>query len=438
MKSSGRLCLIATAAVICSTCSAFGGDIQPKSLVAAFEARGDEVCKAGGFQLTVTSRGAVLSVSGHLLRLHFLGGSFNARLEGLDRFPGGANYFGAGGSHASFAIYREAVSRGIYPGIDIVFRANSANFEYDFEIGADSDPDRIQLEFEGAGEVKVDPNGDLILRSGLMQFRQPRPAAWQIVKGRKVPVDVSYRIEADKTVRLTVGPHQRELPLVIDPQVVFDNSFGGSGISGAAAIRLDKQGNIYVAGQTGSADLPLRTVFTSGGPSLASDNGGAKWSFPALSTATTVTSIAAAPSDASVIYAATDAGIWKSGDAGSTWKLLSGLPSAPVAVSVDAGSSSLVYALTVGGIFVSTDGGTSWRLSNNGIQTSDIFNRGQQQMRIAANPYKAGTVFVLTGHDDGNIRSNIYRSTDAGNTWVPLGPELWEICRIFCARGTCV
>lgn len=40
------------------------------------------------------------------------------------------------------------------------------------------------------------------------------------------------------------------------PTVIFEHTLGGSGDHSASAIALDKDGNIYVAGQTDASDLP--------------------------------------------------------------------------------------------------------------------------------------------------------------------------------------
>jgi hypothetical protein len=56
--------------------------------------------------------------------MRLVGAHSDARPEGLDRAPGRANYFGAGGARASYELYRRVMSRGVYPGIDMVFHGS--------------------------------------------------------------------------------------------------------------------------------------------------------------------------------------------------------------------------------------------------------------------------------------------------------------------------
>jgi len=177
------------------------------------------------------------------------GANPDSSLEALDRMPGKANYLRASDVRASYDLYGRVRRRAVYAGIDLLFRGNQARLEYHFEIGAGRNPGRIKVDFEGADEIRIDPGGALILRAGAFEIRQPAPVAFQVVAGRKTPVRVAYQLDASHRVGFRIGSYDRTRPLVIDPQLVFDNSFGGSGSSSAAGIALDAQGNIYAAGR---------------------------------------------------------------------------------------------------------------------------------------------------------------------------------------------
>ena len=114
----------------------------------------------------------------------------------------------------------------------------------------------ISLAFEGGDGIRIDASGDLILSAGGEEIRQPKPVAWQFAAGQKEFVSVSYRLDAARDVRFLIGPHHAHEALLIDPELVFNNTFGGSQVTSAAAIALDPQGNVYVAGTTRSPDFP--------------------------------------------------------------------------------------------------------------------------------------------------------------------------------------
>ncbi len=407
------------------TLSCFGANFSGASRpgVMAFEARDRQYVSHGpGYSLSVTSRAAVLSVRGHVLRISVAGANPESSLEALDRMPGKGNYLLGGDVRASYDLFGRVRSHSVYAGIDLLFRGNQEHLEYDFEIAAGRDPRKIKLTFEGADEIRIDRNGALILRTGAFEIRQPVPFAYQFADGRKNTVRVAYELDAFHHVGFRVGAYDRSKRLVIDPQLVFDSFFGGNGSSSAAGVALDGQGNIYAAGQTNSADYPLQNAaqnHAGSAPLLASGDGGQTWTTPALGAAGFVRSIASAPTTPSVLYAGTNAGVIKSADGGTTWTLPanSGLTAPPLWVAVDAGSASTVYAATVNqGVFASTNGGASWSVSTTGLLVQNQIPPGPPQlMGIAANPGQAGTVFAIAQSPD-----FVYRSTDFGRTWMQL------------------
>jgi uncharacterized protein (TIGR03437 family) len=399
------------------TLSCFGANsstiIEPGVL--AFEARDQQyVSQGSGYALTVTSRGAVLSLAGRAVRMSIAGVNPKASLETLDRMPGKANYFLGRDFRESYDLFGRVRWRGVYPGINVVFRGNLEHLEYDLEIGASHDPGRIRLTFDGIDDIQIDRNGDLVLSVGAAKIHQPNPFAYQVVAGKRQPVDAAYWIDASNHVRFRTGAYDRARTLVIDPQIVFDKSFGGSGTSTVAGLARDAQGNLYVAGTTNSTDFSttLNALQNKLGtaPLLVTANAGQNWTFPSLSGATSVGAIAAAPSAPLVLYAATPIGVFKSADGGTTWSATAntGLVGEPNILAVDASSPNTVYAATAQQVFVSTDGAASWRTSTGGLTGTGI-------LTIAAHPSQAGTVFASVQNPPA-----LFRSTDSGQTWTQL------------------
>ena len=402
------------------SCCAADSNFTSQSRVLAFEARGQQYVSHGpGYAFSVTSRAAVLQLAGHSVRMSAAGASPKGSLEALDRMPGKANYLLGRDLRASYDLYGRVRWRAVYSGIDLVFRGNQDHLEYDFEIGAGHDPGKINLAFDGIDDLRIDPNGDLVLTAGALQIRQPQPVAYQMIAGQKEPVDAAYRIDPSHHIRFRTGAYDQHRSLVIDPQIVFDKSFGGSGFTTATGLARDTRGSLYIAGSTSSTDFATVNPIQGhlgGGPLLVTADAGQTFSFPSLQGATGVSAIAAAPSAPMVLYAATSVGIFKSADGGTTWAPTAGVGLPATALAVDASSATTLYAATQQGIFVSTDGAASWQASTNGIINGDSYITV-----IVAHPTQAGTVFASANNPTGGLFPfGLYRSTDFGQTWTQL------------------
>jgi photosystem II stability/assembly factor-like uncharacterized protein len=113
-------------------------------------------------------------------------------------------------------------------------------------------------------------------------------------------------------------------------------------------------------------------------------------------------------------------GLYKSTDAGLTWKKIqNGLPAAlgKMSVSVSRVNSDKVYALVesdtekeLGGLFVSNDAGNSW---NRISKDHRLTQRAWYYIEVFADPQNENVVYVLN--------SPGLRSTDGGKTWEYMG-----------------
>jgi uncharacterized protein (TIGR03437 family) len=415
--------------------SCFGANYRPRVL--AFEDHGQQYVSHGpGYSFSVASRAAVLNLGGHAVRMSLVGANPKSTLEALDHMPGKANYLLGREVRSSYHLYGRVRWRAVYSGVDVVFRGNQEHLEYDFEIGAHRDPGRIKLAFEGVDDIRIDHNGDLVLRAGPLQIHQPQPVAYQIFAGQKQPVEVAFERDASNHIGFRTGAYDHERPLVIDPQIVFDQTFGGSGQTMAAGLARDAEGDLYIAGSTNSTDFPIvNPAQTQLGtaPLLVTANAGQTWSFPSLKSANSVSAIVAAPSAPLTMYAATPVGVFASADGGTPWTAIAGtgLAGAPTALAVDAKSATTLYAATQQSIFVSRDGGTSWKASTNGLTSTEIAT-------IATHPSTAGTVFASLYNPPA-----LFRSTDFGQTWTQIALSSTQLpsalgAIVFGANGTIV
>jgi photosystem II stability/assembly factor-like uncharacterized protein len=148
-----------------------------------------------------------------------------------------------------------------------------------------------------------------------------------------------------------------------------------------------------------------------------STDGGATWTELGLNQP--VGALAIDPRNSNTLYAATypPAGsppvIYKSTDGGQNWTAVnSSLPLAQALVVSPADSSTIyaptnpVYAPGTGGIFKTTDAGMTWKESNTGLRVSGI-------QVLTGDPVDPATIYA--GGDEG-----LFKSLDGGGSWSQL------------------
>ncbi|NUQ00248.1 MAG: SBBP repeat-containing protein [Armatimonadetes bacterium] len=172
--------------------------------------------------------------------------------------PGKINYFiGNDPSRWRRGIptYEEVTYPAVYPGIDLVYYGRQGQLEYDFRVAPKADPQRIALRFEGARKLRVDERGDLVITAagGAVTFR--RPVAYQQIAGGRRAVPTEYQVKGCE-VAFALGAYDPARELVIDPVLDYTTFIGGSDAESGGSLARDGAGNLYLAGNTTSADFP--------------------------------------------------------------------------------------------------------------------------------------------------------------------------------------
>jgi hypothetical protein len=144
--------------------------------------------------------------------------------------------------------FGQVVYSGVYPGIDLLYRGNQDQVEYDFAVAPGANPNLIRMTFGGADSVSLDAGGNLVLQTAAGVVVQHAPVLYQ--KSGEVVRAVSggFVIGADGQVGFQVGTYDRNLPLVIDPVLGYSTYFGGASVT-VYSVAVDSAGNSYIAGE---------------------------------------------------------------------------------------------------------------------------------------------------------------------------------------------
>jgi len=105
----------------------------------------------------------------------------------------------------------------VYEGVNVQYRVNEGRVQFDFIVEPGADPSRIRLGMNGADDVAIDGEGDLLVRFQSAELRQSKPYVFQNVEGQEVEVDGSYFLGSDGSVQFSLGSYDNRLPLIIDP-----------------------------------------------------------------------------------------------------------------------------------------------------------------------------------------------------------------------------
>jgi hypothetical protein len=146
----------------------------------------------------------------------------------------------------------------VYPGIDVRLRAKAANVEKIFTVAPQRDPAAIRIRVDGAQQLEIGAQGELIAHTGNGPVRFTAPIAYQEdASGRPRHVAVRYALDSPNRIyRFEVADYDASVPLIIDP-LLQSTYLGGNADERARAIAIHPvTGDVYVAGQTTSTNFP--------------------------------------------------------------------------------------------------------------------------------------------------------------------------------------
>ena len=239
-----------------------------------------------------------------VLRMKLQGANGSTNMAGLEELPGKSNYLlGKDPTrwHTNIPNYRKVSTHDVYPGIDLVYYGEQQQLEYDFVVAPGADPGTILFAVEAANsqspnpesrtpnpsDLRIDGDGDLVVQLDGGEIHFHKPVVYQVQSAVKSAVnhqspidnrqfiDGRFVLKGEREVAFAVGPHNKALPLVIDPVLSYSTYLGGNapgtpgiGLDAANGIAIDSMGSAFIAGETDSTDFPTAHALQpeTGGP----------------------------------------------------------------------------------------------------------------------------------------------------------------------------
>ena len=249
-------------------------DISPK--VSFEENRGQfdkqvrYFARAGGANVFLTASEAVYVLPlknnekhAFALRMKIVGANTESLFAGENLREHRTNYFKGAEENWRTDIPNFGTVRyeNVYDKIDMVWHGlESGATRYDFVVRPNADAEQIALDFEGADNLEIDAEGNLLIHTAAGIIKQNKPFSFQETDGAKQEIESRFIIEQSK-IKFAVGEYDRSKPLVIDPTVSLNNLafatfLGGSEDDQAFDLKIDNAGSIYVTGFTESPFFP--------------------------------------------------------------------------------------------------------------------------------------------------------------------------------------
>lgn len=217
------------------------------------------VARHGSTQLVLRDDGAMLTRGSTSIRLR-AAGSRTVQPVGSALLPTKSNFF-LGDDPSKYrtdvANYGTVTYPNVRDGVDLVYRGEGGQIEYDFLVGKGVDVASVVMNVEGAEALSLTPEGDLLVHTADGTSLQSRPRVYQRgADGKEVDVKSSYRIVDHASVGFEVAAYDRTRELVIDPKLAYSAFLAGSGVDNANAVAVDADGAAYIAGQTAGTNFP--------------------------------------------------------------------------------------------------------------------------------------------------------------------------------------
>jgi hypothetical protein len=167
------------------------------------------VAHGPGYGVLLTADQAILRLGdAKPVRMKLAYGRSVPVVEAVDQLPGRANYFLGNDQskwRAGVTQYARVRYRGVYPGVDVVFYGTQGRLEYDLIVAPGVDLSTVVWRFSGAGKLRLNANGDLLLQTAAGPLEQAKPVVYQEVAGKKKLLDCKYVLKGKSAVGFEVA-----------------------------------------------------------------------------------------------------------------------------------------------------------------------------------------------------------------------------------------
>ncbi len=221
-----------------------------------------------GFKAWFEDDGVLLEQGGAITQIHFAGANSKPAVALTNPLAASANYL-RGKDPADWQtnvpMFGGVNYAGLWPGIGMAFHEDHAKLKIEYTVAPGADIAQIRLHFDG--DITLDAEGNLTVRSATGVFREEKPFLYQDTPAGRIAIQGGFVKTASGDVSFAAD-YDHAQPLIIDPSIQFSGYFGGTSQDNITALAVNSSFNLLAAGWTISPDLPAshgaRTAISGG------------------------------------------------------------------------------------------------------------------------------------------------------------------------------
>lgn len=194
----------------------------------------------------------------HRVDMNFAGCRDNVSTFNEDETAGISNYYYAHCPNGILNVkqYNKVVCKNIYENIDVIYYGEKdRGLKYDLVVNPHADPYQIKLNWAGAENIHINPDGDLVIRTSVNEFFESIPKVYQIINGSVIDVKARYVLNGT-TVGFELEKWNPEHTLIIDP-ATWITYYGGNGMESCTSVAVDLNANPIFTGSSPSPNFPV-------------------------------------------------------------------------------------------------------------------------------------------------------------------------------------
>jgi gliding motility-associated-like protein len=218
-------------------------------------------------------------VKGHVYTTEFLGGNNTSYISSTQRTEYYFNYF-IGNDPGKWAsnvfAYKTVVYNNVYEGIDVKIGSAGTSLKTDYIVHPKAEVSKIKIKYNGIDKMYIDDEGNLVLKTSINDVKEFKPYTYQTIDGELKEIKSRYILEGNVVSFEILEEYNKNLPLIIDPTLVFSTYSGSIVDNWGSSATYDTDGNMYLGGIALGPNYPttvgaFQTTFGGGSYFIGTD-----------------------------------------------------------------------------------------------------------------------------------------------------------------------